>query len=180
MRVPLSWLREYVPVEAPLALREEVEHARQALGRDALTRVAHRDAHGRGRGAGALAAGSHDVTVGNPDPAAIQAAHRMGVPAVELHTGRYAHTWRTGGAALGQLRDAAGYAAGQGTPSKRWEPADVLPGVPCPCGCGNRLHYMDMDDDGEVSIAIVDETKLLAAVMLPDDLRLCRLVEVTP
>ncbi|HLB54442.1 MAG TPA: pyridoxine 5'-phosphate synthase [Gemmatimonadales bacterium] len=47
----------------------------------------------------------------DPDPAAIQAAHRMGVPAVELHTGRYAHTWRTGGAALGQLRDAAGYAA---------------------------------------------------------------------
>ena len=47
----------------------------------------------------------------DPDPAAIQAAHRMGVPAVELHTGRYAHTWRTGSAALGQLRDAAGYAA---------------------------------------------------------------------
>ena len=47
----------------------------------------------------------------DPDPAAIQAAHRLGVPAVELHTGRYAHTWRTGGAALGQLRDAAGYAA---------------------------------------------------------------------
>ena len=43
----------------------------------------------------------------DPDPAAIQAAHAIGVPAVELHTGRYANTWRDTDAALGQLRDAA-------------------------------------------------------------------------
>ena len=30
----------------------------------------------------------------DPDPAALDAAKDLGVPAVELHTGRYAHTWR--------------------------------------------------------------------------------------
>jgi pyridoxine 5-phosphate synthase len=43
----------------------------------------------------------------DPDPAAIDAARRMKVPAVELHTGRYAHTWRQGDAALEELREAA-------------------------------------------------------------------------
>jgi pyridoxine 5-phosphate synthase len=43
----------------------------------------------------------------DPDPAAIDAARRMMVPAIELHTGRYAHTWRQGGGALEELRQAA-------------------------------------------------------------------------
>ena len=43
----------------------------------------------------------------DPEPAAIRAAHAIGVPAVELHTGRYANSWRESDAALGQLRDAA-------------------------------------------------------------------------
>jgi pyridoxine 5-phosphate synthase len=50
----------------------------------------------------------------DPEPAAIAASRALGVPAVELHTGRYAHTWRTGHEALEGLRRAAaaGRAAG--------------------------------------------------------------------
>ena len=43
----------------------------------------------------------------DPDVNAVRASHTIGVPAVELHTGRYANTWRESDAALGQLRDAA-------------------------------------------------------------------------
>jgi pyridoxine 5-phosphate synthase len=50
----------------------------------------------------------------DPDPAALDAAKDLGVPAVELHTGRYANTWRSGGAALDELRRAAQHAAGMG------------------------------------------------------------------
>jgi len=50
----------------------------------------------------------------DPDPAALDAAKDLGVPAVELHTGRYAHGWRDGDAALDQLRRAARHAADMG------------------------------------------------------------------
>jgi pyridoxine 5-phosphate synthase len=50
----------------------------------------------------------------DPDLAALDAAKDLGVPAVELHTGRYAHTWRTGDHALEELRRAAAHAAGMG------------------------------------------------------------------
>ncbi len=50
----------------------------------------------------------------DPDPAALDAAKDLGVPAVELHTGRYAHSWRTGNAALDELRHAARHAADMG------------------------------------------------------------------
>ena len=50
----------------------------------------------------------------DPDPAALDAAKDLGVPAVELHTGRYAHTWRDGDAALEELRRAARHAADMG------------------------------------------------------------------
>ena len=50
----------------------------------------------------------------DPDPTTLDAAKDLGVPAVELHTGRYAHTWRTGDAALRELRRAAEHAAGMG------------------------------------------------------------------
>jgi pyridoxine 5-phosphate synthase len=43
----------------------------------------------------------------DPDRAAVAASKALGVAAVEFHTGRYAHTWRDGHAALDQLRDAA-------------------------------------------------------------------------
>jgi pyridoxine 5-phosphate synthase len=50
----------------------------------------------------------------DPDLAALDAAKDLGVPAVELHTGRYAHTWRAGSAALDELRRAARHAADMG------------------------------------------------------------------
>ena len=50
----------------------------------------------------------------DPDLAALDAAKDLGVPAIELHTGRYAHTWRAGEAALDELRRAASHAADMG------------------------------------------------------------------
>jgi pyridoxine 5-phosphate synthase len=50
----------------------------------------------------------------DPDLAALDAAKDLGVPAIELHTGRYAHTWRQGDAALDELRRAARHAADMG------------------------------------------------------------------
>jgi pyridoxine 5-phosphate synthase len=50
----------------------------------------------------------------DPDPAALDAAKDLGVPAIELHTGRYAHTWQEGDAALDELRRAASHAADMG------------------------------------------------------------------
>lgn len=50
----------------------------------------------------------------DPDFATLDAAKDLGVPAVELHTGRYAHTWRAGDTALHELRRAARHAADMG------------------------------------------------------------------
>ena len=50
----------------------------------------------------------------DPDYAVLDAAKGLGVEAVELHTGRYAHAWRRDDAALQELRLAAGHAAGMG------------------------------------------------------------------
>jgi pyridoxine 5-phosphate synthase len=50
----------------------------------------------------------------DPDRATVTAARALGVAAVEFHTGRYAHTWREGHAALDQLADAARAARDQG------------------------------------------------------------------
>jgi pyridoxine 5-phosphate synthase len=50
----------------------------------------------------------------DPDPQTLKAARDLGVPAVELHTGRYAHSWRENDSALNELRGAARYAAGLG------------------------------------------------------------------
>jgi pyridoxine 5-phosphate synthase len=50
----------------------------------------------------------------DPEPTVLDAAKDLGVPAVELHTGRYAHTWRAGDAALDELRRAARHAADMG------------------------------------------------------------------
>jgi pyridoxine 5-phosphate synthase len=50
----------------------------------------------------------------DPDPVALDAAKDLGVPAIELHTGRYAHTWRESDVALDELRRAARHAADMG------------------------------------------------------------------
>ena len=50
----------------------------------------------------------------DPDLAMLDAAKDLGVPAIELHTGRYAHTWRENDAALEELRRAARHAADMG------------------------------------------------------------------
>jgi pyridoxine 5-phosphate synthase len=50
----------------------------------------------------------------DPDLPTLDAAKDLGVPAVELHTGRYAHTWRDSDGALEQLRRASAYAANMG------------------------------------------------------------------
>jgi pyridoxine 5-phosphate synthase len=50
----------------------------------------------------------------DPDLRTLDAAKDLGVPAVELHTGRYAHTWRQDARALDELRRAARHAADMG------------------------------------------------------------------
>ena len=50
----------------------------------------------------------------DPTRETIDRARELGVPAIELHTGRYAHTWRQGPTALEQLKDASRHAAGIG------------------------------------------------------------------
>jgi pyridoxine 5-phosphate synthase len=50
----------------------------------------------------------------DPEPAALDAAKDLGVPAIELHTGRYAQTWSTGDTALAELRRAARHGADMG------------------------------------------------------------------
>jgi pyridoxine 5-phosphate synthase len=50
----------------------------------------------------------------DPDRGSIEAARRLNVPAIELHTGRYSNTWTRDDSALAQLRDAAAHAASLG------------------------------------------------------------------
>ena len=50
----------------------------------------------------------------DPDRRTIDRAAALGVPAVELHTGRYAHSWRRGDAALRALARAATHARARG------------------------------------------------------------------
>ena len=50
----------------------------------------------------------------DPDLATLDVAKDLGVPAVELHTGRYANTWRRSDEALDELRRAARHAADMG------------------------------------------------------------------
>jgi len=50
----------------------------------------------------------------DPDSRTLDAAKDLGVPAIELHTGRYAHSWRRGDDALNELRRAANHAAAMG------------------------------------------------------------------
>jgi pyridoxine 5-phosphate synthase len=50
----------------------------------------------------------------DPDRAQLDAVRALGVPAVELHTGRYAHRWQEGPQALEELRAAAQHARSLG------------------------------------------------------------------
>jgi len=50
----------------------------------------------------------------DPDPRAIDRAAALDVPAVEFHTGRYAHTWEKSGRALAALAAAAAHARALG------------------------------------------------------------------
>lgn len=59
-------------------------------------------------------AGSRVSLFIDPDLAIIDRAKTLGVPAIEIHTGRYAHTWRTSEEALRQLEQAARHASGIG------------------------------------------------------------------
>lgn len=68
-----------------------------------------------GRAVDALAAADIRVSLFiDPNRASIDAALSLGVPAVELHTGRYAHEWQGSSDALDELRDAARYGSEQG------------------------------------------------------------------
>src|SRR5881296_291175 len=50
----------------------------------------------------------------DPDRTTIDRAAALGVPAIELHTGRYAHTWRRNDRALRMLRTATAHARAAG------------------------------------------------------------------
>lgn len=58
--------------------------------------------------------GIHVALFIDPDLAVIDAAKDLGVPAIELHTGRYANTWQGGSGALDELQRAATYASDLG------------------------------------------------------------------
>ncbi len=58
--------------------------------------------------------GIHVALFIGPDLESIDAAKDLGVPAIELHTGRYAHTWDQSPAALKELCVGSDHAAGLG------------------------------------------------------------------
>ena len=67
----------------------------------------------------------------------IDQARALGVPAIELHTGRYARSWRRGPKALNELRRAAAYAqslglavhAGHGLTYQNVQPVAAIPEI---------------------------------------------------
>jgi pyridoxine 5-phosphate synthase len=73
----------------------------------------------------------------DPDLRVIDRAAALGVPAIELHTGRYAHTWRKSGVALRRLRLAATHAkqlglavhAGHGLTYDNVQPVAAIPEI---------------------------------------------------
>jgi pyridoxine 5-phosphate synthase len=73
----------------------------------------------------------------DPSLKTIDVARQLGVPAIELHTGRYAHTWRRGDGALKELRRAAAHAkeiglavhAGHGLTYQNVQPVAAIPEI---------------------------------------------------
>ncbi len=110
--------REEVTTEGGLDLRRPADRLRATIAR--LTE-----------------AGSRVSLFIDPEPAAIDASRALGVPAVELHTGRYAHTWRRDDQALEELRAAARYArslglavhAGHGLTYLNVQPVAAIPEI---------------------------------------------------
>jgi pyridoxine 5-phosphate synthase len=110
--------REEVTTEGGLDLTRDTPRLRRAIERLA-------------------AAGCHVSLFIDPDQAAIRAAADLGVPAVELHTGRYSHAWQDGPAALDQLRDAAALGtrlglavhAGHGLTYRNVQPVASIPDI---------------------------------------------------
>ena len=73
----------------------------------------------------------------DPSLKTIDMARELGAPAIEIHTGRYAHTWRRGDAALKELRRAATHAkkiglavhAGHGLTYQNVKPVAAIPEI---------------------------------------------------
>ncbi|MGD8727954.1 MAG: pyridoxine 5'-phosphate synthase, partial [Gemmatimonadales bacterium] len=73
----------------------------------------------------------------DPDPATIDRAAALGVPAIELHTGDYANTYRESGRALERLQSAVRHAksaglavhAGHGLTPRNVTPVAAIPGI---------------------------------------------------
>ena len=73
----------------------------------------------------------------DPSLKTIDVARQLGVPAIEIHTGRYAHTWRRGDEALKELQRAATHAkqiglavhAGHGLTYQNVEPVAAIPEI---------------------------------------------------
>jgi len=73
----------------------------------------------------------------DPSVKTIDVARQLGVPAIELHTGRYAHSWRRGAAALKELQRAASHAkeiglavhAGHGLTYQNVQPVAAIPEI---------------------------------------------------
>jgi pyridoxine 5-phosphate synthase len=73
----------------------------------------------------------------DPSLKTIDVARELGVPAIEFHTGRYAHSWRRSDAALNELRHAAAHArqiglavhAGHGLTYQNVQPVATIPEI---------------------------------------------------
>jgi pyridoxine 5-phosphate synthase len=73
----------------------------------------------------------------DPDIETIDRARALGVPAIEIHTGRYAHAWKRGKTALNELRRAAAHAkqiglavhAGHGLTYQNVQPVAAIPEI---------------------------------------------------
>ena len=110
--------REEVTTEGGLNLRTGAYQLR-----DAITRLAE--------------AGCRVSLFLDPDRDSVEAAAALGVPAIELHTGRYAHTWRQDDRALEELRHATDHAralglavhAGHGLTRSNVAPVAAIPGI---------------------------------------------------
>ena len=91
-----------------------VPERREEVTTEGGLRVSSRDARLRGAIRRLDEAGCRVSLFIDPSLDVIDAAKDLGVPAVELHTGDYAHRWRSGSAALDQLRAAVRHAADLG------------------------------------------------------------------
>ena len=73
----------------------------------------------------------------DPSLKTIDVARELGVPAIEIHTGRYAHSWQRSDVALKELRRAAAHAkqiglavhAGHGLTYQNVQPVAAIPEI---------------------------------------------------